>query len=770
MNVRQLKPVELLRLLNTTGTRVSESRLRRDRERAGYNIGDDKTVDLLKYAAFLALEYDSKKAAPTRTVVDSYEATKAAARDRASESVRAAQEIGELPPVANPERKRRAGESFMYFCLAYFRIVFDKPFSQMHRNVIAKLERVVRNGEIYALVMPRGSGKSTLNKLLVLWAALYGYTEFIMLVAASGARAQKLLEELKVWLETNPLLYADFPEVCVAIRKLERVAHRQKGQRFRGEPTRIEWGATRVVLPAIPGSAASGVVIQCSGMEGSEIRGASFTRFDGRIIRPTHVLVDDPQTRESAFSPTQCDSREQIIKADILGMAGPGEQMACCITMTVGADDDLAHRLLDRKRNPEFRGEKYRLLESPPKNVELWERYRELREADLMNDGDGSEATEFYRLHREEMDEGAVASWPARYNPKTEISAIQFAMNLKFRDETAFLSEYQNEPVAKIDESGEGMVDAITIINKSSGYKRGVAPLESQLLTGFIDVHKDLLFWAAVAWERNFSGAVVDWGTYPEQKKLNFQLSEARPTLGDVAKKKAFDARQKIPGLEGALTGALETLVETLFERGVQREDGALMRYDRILIDANWGEMTDVVYQFCRRSRFGANLLPSHGMGVGASSRAFGDYKAQRGDVVGLHWRVPNAIGKRSTRHAVIDANFWKSFIHGRLATAPGDPGCLSLNGDPGERGLIASHLTAEYCVPTVNERTGRRVNEWKLRMRRPDNHWFDCLVGACVGASICGAKLPTTPGETAPTRKVRRVSFSELQQRRRRR
>ncbi|MBQ9798652.1 MAG: hypothetical protein IJO40_01785 [Thermoguttaceae bacterium] len=173
MNVRQLKPVELLRLLNTTGTRVSESRLRRDRERAGYHIGDDKTVDLLKYAAFLALEYDSKKAAPARTVVDSYEATKAAARDRASESVRAAQEIGELPPVANPERKRRAGESFMYFCLAYFRFVFDKPFSQMHRNVIAKLERVVRNGEIYALVMPRGSGKSTLNKLLVLWATLY---------------------------------------------------------------------------------------------------------------------------------------------------------------------------------------------------------------------------------------------------------------------------------------------------------------------------------------------------------------------------------------------------------------------------------------------------------------------------------------------------------------------------------------------------------------------------------------------------------------------
>jgi len=37
------------------------------------------------------------------------------------------------------------------------------------------------------------------------------------------------------------------------------------------------------------------------------------------------------------------------------------------------------------------------------------------------------------------------------------------------------------------------------------------------------------------------------------------------------------------------------------------------MRIDRCFIDANWGQATDVVYQFCRQSQFAGVLLPSHG-------------------------------------------------------------------------------------------------------------------------------------------------------------
>jgi len=46
----------------------------------------------------------------------------------------------------------------------------------------------------------------------------------------------------------------------------------------------------------------------------------------------------------------------------------------------------------------------------------------------------------------------------------------------------------------------------------------------------------------------------------------------------------------------------------------------------------------------------------------------FSDYKRKQGDRVGLNWRVPNVRGKRAVRHVIFDTNFWKSFVHARLA------------------------------------------------------------------------------------------------------
>ena len=58
-------------------------------------------------------------------------------------------------------------------------------------------------------------------------------------------------------------------------------------------------------------------------------------------------------------------------------------------------------------------------------------------------------------------------------------------------------------------------------------------------------------------------------------------------------------------------------------------------------------------------------------------------------------------------------------------------------------------------------------VDEWKLRPERGDNHWFDCLVGCAVAASMQGTTLPGTDG-VAPVKR-KRVSFAELQRGRRR-
>ena len=674
-----------------------------------------------------------------------YELKKQRARAASRKASEDARDIAPLPAVVNPVRKAAAVNSFKVFCETYFKDVFYLRWSAIHLKVIEKIERVINQGEIYALAMPRGSGKTTLFQIAVLWAAITGRVDMVVLIAANASRAAQLLEDLKIWLETNETLAEDFPEVCYPIKRLERVALRARGQTLDGEPTRIGWKAAELVLPTVKDSKASGVCIRTAGTKGSDLRGLSFTRADGRKVRPSLAFVDDPQTRETAQSATQTDNLEGILKADVLGMAGPGKKIACCVAMTVISQGDVAERLLDRVSNPEFRGERYKLLTSMPLNLDLWDQYRQIREAELQNDGDGSQATAFYKKNRADMDAGAVSSWEERFNAD-EVSAIQHAMNLYFRDELAFLSEYQNEPPhvdSKIDVlTPEVVLDATR--------ERGVIPVDAHFLTAFVDVHKNLLFWTLCAWNDRFSGYVVDYGTFPKQKRARFTLNDARPTLADAASG---------AGLEGQIYAGLSSLASQLFDVSYKRDNGDVIELERMMIDANWGASTDVVYQFIKDSPFRAKIYPSHGRYVGAKSTPFADYTIKRGDRVGLHWRIPTS-SRNNLRRVIIDTNYWKSFVYARLTTAPGDPGRLAINGTAKENALFLEHLTAERRTPV--EANGRRVDEWEAIPDR-DNHWLDCLVGCAVAASINGAKLDAIPIAGTPDKR-QVVSFAELQ------
>ena len=484
-------------------------------------------------------------------------------------------------------------------------------------------------------------------------------------------------------------------------------------------------------------------------MHGSDIRGQQHARPDGRVERPSLVLIDDPQTTESAWSRSQSERREAILGGDVLGMAGPGKKIAGLMACTVIRPGDMASRILDREKHPDWQGERTKLVYAFPSNDALWAKYAELRADSLRNDGDGRIATEFYREHRAAMDAGAVVAWPERFNPD-ELSAIQHAMNLKQRDEIAFFSEFQNEP--KVEELGDEMLTVEEIIEKTNGYNRGVIPQDCQHITMFIDVHQNALYWMIVGWEPNFTGFVMDYGTWPDQHREYFMLRDCQRTIKHVTGG---------AGLEASIYSALEKLADEKLAVPYYRNDGMEMRVERCLIDAGWGQTSDVVYQFCRQSKQAAILFPSHGQYVGASSIPFSEHNRQKGDRIGRHWRIPGSTGSRGCRHVMIDTNFWKTFVHARLGIMMGDPGCLSLFGHDAKRHrLIAEHLTAEYRVRTMA--FARTVDEWKVRASRPDNHWLDCLVGCAVGASIQGAELATFQAKQIITRT--RLKLSELQ------
>ena len=617
---------------------------------------------------------------------------------------------------------------------------------------MGKIEQAVLEGGLFALAMPRGSGKTSLAETACMWALLTGAREFVALIGSDAGHARDMLESIKVEFETNDLLLEDYPEAVFPIHALERIHNRAQGQLCQGRHTRIVWTADEIVLPVIPGSKAAGAIIRVAGIE-SRIRGMKFKRADGRAVRPSLVVLDDPQTDESARSLPQIRARMQTLNGAILNLAGPGQKISGIMPCTVIRPGDLADQILDRDQHPVWQGERTKLVYSFPANEQLWEQYAELRADSFRNDGDGHEATEFYAEHREEMDAGAQIAWSERYN-EDELSAVQHAVNLRLRDERAFWAEYQNEPLPE-EECDANELTAAQIAAKTNGHAKRLVPLGAEHLTMFIDVQGKLLFYLVAAWESNFTGYVIDYGTYPEQPRVLFTLRDVQMTLSRACPG---------TGLEGSIFAGLEQLTAQVLGRSWQRDDGAELRIEQCLIDANWGQSTDVVYQFCRQSSHAAVLMPSHGRYVGASSVPFSEYKRKRGERVGHHWRIPNVQGRRQVRHVLIDTNYWKSFVHARLAVAMGDPGCLSLFGRRAEEHqLLAEHLSAEYRVRT--EARGRVVDEWKLRAGGLDNHWFDCLVGCAVAASMSGSALP---GVQKPPRSKprRRVTLRELRDR----
>lgn len=667
-----------------------------------------------------------------KTAAEIYENKKSWARMNNRVITAAAQEIGELPAVKNKKRREECRFSFRAFCEQYLSSVFQLKWSDDHLYVIEQIEKTVLTGQNIAIAMPRGSGKTSLCTVAVLWAALYAHARFIVLIAANKDKAVRLVQNIMTWIETNPALNEDFPEICIPANRLERIIHRQKGQKYNGEPTRINWSNQWLTFPTM-GYPTDGVTIVPCGLAGADIRGLQYVNAEGEIVRPDLALIDDPQTRESAKSKTQTLDRLGLLQADVLKMAGPGKALSALCTVTVIFPDDLADQILDRKRNPVWRGVRKKLVYQFPKNVALWDKYGEIRATELINDAGRDQSNEFYREHRAEMDEGAAVAWPERFNAD-QLSALQFAMDARLADEMSFASEYQNEPMSLAEEGQQ--IDSDKVIQRLSHLPRRIAPDDTQWVTAHIDVHQDLIYYTCVAWNKDFGGSVIDYGTAPEQKRSWFTLHDCYPTLAD---------RFPGSGFEGAIYAGLEEAVNRI-AKPYNTQNGEELYINRIIIDANWSQSRDIVYQFCRKksAELKLKISPAHGVYNGASRQPFAAYKPKGNDWIGLNWRMPGEV-KQGCRYLLYDTNYWKTFVSARINTSIGDPGALTLFGSkPARHILFAAHLAAEKWQRV--EVGGRAVNEWHLTPSR-DNHWLDNLVGAAVGASMCGARPPALSG-----------------------
>jgi hypothetical protein len=669
-------------------------------------------------------------------------------------------DIGDIPPIVNPERRAACERDLHKFLVDYFpQSTGLKPLSDDHRRFITRLQNCILDGGLFVQAMPRGFAKTTIGELASLWATIYGHRKFVPVFGASANNATSTIDSIKMELAENDLLMEDFPEVCHPVRALENKVQRCRSQTHQGNPTYIAWTADTIVLPSIAGSKASGAILTAHGLH-SASRGIRHKRQDGTVQRPDFAFIDDPQTDTTASSPIQVRKLMGIIKKAVLKSAGHGKKIAVFAAVTVIAKDDLADQLLNQKLNPAWQSERIKMVKAWSNAHEtLWQEYAEIRNTynpDDLHDQKRAhrQATDFYRAKRAAMDEGCIVSWDYCFDEEVEISAIQHAYNALIDDgPEVFASEYQNEPLEETVGDGLQMKPA-AIAAKLNGIDRGMVPIGCEHITAHIDVQESSLWWTVVAWSTRFDGYVLDYGIWPEQgSKRYITLRDVKRTMMDAAAASARDKGEKVPGLEGAIYFGLDTLTNTILSREWRREDGSMLKVAQLLVDANWQRSTDSIYLLARQSKFSDKIMPAHGRGIGAVHTPMAEHRKKIGDRVGLNWKVPAIDGRRAVRHVSYDTNYWKSFVGSRLSTPMGDTGCLSLFGnDDNAHKCLADHYVAEY--PTTVEARERKVVEWRLRPGR-DNHWLDNIVGCAVAASMLGCSL-MAGGEYVSKRKTR--------------
>lgn len=655
-------------------------------------------------------------------------------------------EIGELPAVADPDRRAAAVADLSTFLRTYFPRRFSKPFGRPHETLIDALQRICEDGGLRAVALPRGYGKTTIVDGAVIWAVFSGLRHYVAYLAATGPLSRRRITSLKKELMRPGPLADDFPEICFPLRKMQGIAQRAAGQTYRGTPTAVVWGASLLVLPTIEGSQCSGAVIECGGLL-SAVRGLQYVTEAGEVLRPDVAVLDDPQTRRSAKSKDQTNTRESLITGDLLYLAGHDTQIACVCSCTVIYPDDLADRLTSRTRNPEWQGQRERMVDRLPKAMHHWDRYGDLRREELRDKGTHTAADAYYLANRRAMDAGAKVTWDGM-GSKDEHSPLQHAMNLYYRDRGAWAREAQNDPEAPTTADGVKLT-ALCILGKRSEFKPLTCPPDTVKITAFADLHKPIFYYVVAAYGTFLRGHMLWWDTLPGQRRAYFTLATAQETI-----QRAFPA---LGTIQAQIAAALQQLGQTLVALPIQRPDGKRQPVDLLMIDANWGETTDQVYQFAATAPL--PTLPSHGRYYGARQRPMGWSKFEPGTDAGPNWQIPPIRPHRQTRACIWDTNRWKADFARALAAAPGTPGAWYLPDVPDDRvQLLTEHLLSESAVHVTGPYG--EVDEFVLKPNE-DNHLLDCCVGTLVGASVLRLSRDGAAAIAAtPRRPKRAVKF----------
>ena len=609
--------------------------------------------------------------------------------------------VKHVDPKPNTKAARtRTEKSLTKWMMYHGGQAFSSPFCDDHKRVIAKIEQAVNKGGMFAVAMPRGHGKSTILKWAVLYCLLTGRRKYVVVIAATAEYAQGMIEFCRRQIQESDSLHKHYPHVTAYARATDGKAIKAKFQlRADGKASGIEWSKSALVFPEIAsptgeGYPSNGAILEGHGLTG-HIRGRWRDTRTGKTLRPDLVLLDDPQSRESAESDSQCRMRERIITGDVLGLAGPRKRIAAVMPCTIVRPGDLAARFLDHEQHPEWNGETCSLVKSWPDAQEtLWTEYATIYKTDRKG------ATKFYAANRKAMDKGAKVSWKHRIRDG-ELSAIQTAENLRIETGDEFWAEYMNKPL-KRSYSAYMLTPELVESRADPARAPGIIPQWTYRLIAATDVNPSYgLSTAVFAFGKDQLAAVLWYGVYrgaPLPVRKEMTESEAR-----------------------------KRIYEALAAHGKQLA-GMPCRPNAWIIDGGGSPQGTVI-------DLAANAPRICGLEAAcAFGRASRQYRP-----TGKHRIIPGeqlhrVVERRDKQWIIFNADYWREVAQKAWTGSPGSPGSCSL--PKGRHEDFAMQICREQLAGK-DEVGGRTIWVWDTA---PGPHDFgDCMAMGYMGAALMG-------------------------------
>lgn len=239
-----------------------------------------------------------------------------------------------------------------------------------------------------------------------------------------------------------------------------------------------------------------------------------------------------------------------------------------------------------------------------------------------------------------------------------------------------FINSWLGEPYKEVEKTLTG---EWIHTNRQSQYPEYVVRAGTAMLTGGVDVQKNMMYWTIRAWLPNMTSYNLCHGRAYSWHEIEYIMNQ------------------------------------NFYDRN---KNGYIVN----LCAVDSGDQTDDVYDFCAINSQWAVPVK------GASSQLQGRYRRSTID----------RVGSRANGQALylVDTNHYKDTLFARIQRDEEDGGWFIYEGcDPEYCEMIAS----EHKV--IKKYNGRLSSVWEVKAVGRDNHYLDCEVYAMLAADLCGIR-----------------------------